>query len=143
MAAANISELLFSYGTLQLESVQLATFGRKLTGSADALPGFSPSMVKIEDPGVVAKSGKTSHPIVRFTGRASDVVHGTVFQITSEELRNADAYEVAAYKRVAVTLSSGLRAWVYLQAHEDVPATSVRPNDCEERTMSNTLVSSR
>ena len=34
------TQLLFSYGTLQLEAVQLATFGRKLAGTADGLPGF-------------------------------------------------------------------------------------------------------
>jgi len=32
--------LLFSYGTLQDEPVQRATFGRKLEGSADGLSGF-------------------------------------------------------------------------------------------------------
>ena len=79
------------------------------------MPGFSLSTVKIEDPDVAAKSGKTDHPITRFTGRGSDVVQGTVFQITTEErLRNADKYEVAAYKRVAVALVSGLRAWAYV-----------------------------
>jgi hypothetical protein len=31
--------LLFSYGTLQQEGVQRATFGRLLKGSADALVG--------------------------------------------------------------------------------------------------------
>ena len=30
--------LLFSYGTLQLESVQLASFGRLLAGKRDAMP---------------------------------------------------------------------------------------------------------
>lgn len=34
------TELLFSYGTLQLESVQLATFGRKLVGAADVKESF-------------------------------------------------------------------------------------------------------
>ena len=114
IATGNTRELLFSYGTLQLESEQLATFGRRLSGSKDALPGFSPSTVKIEDADVVAKSGKTDHPIIRFTGRGSDVVQGTVFRITTEELRNADKYEVASYKRVAVALVSGLRAWAYV-----------------------------
>jgi hypothetical protein len=33
-------EFLFSYGTLQLEAVQMATFGRQLTGTSDALRGF-------------------------------------------------------------------------------------------------------
>jgi hypothetical protein len=109
-------ELLFSYGTLQLESVQLSTFGRKLTGAADVLPGFSQSLVKIEDADVVAKSGKTHHPIVTFTGAAADGVPGVVFEITRAELLKADEYEVAAYKRVSVTLRSGKKAWVYVDA---------------------------
>ena len=109
-------ELLFSYGTLQLESVQLATFGRKLAGTADALPGFRESLVKIEDASVVATSGRTHHPIIRFTGSESDIVHGTAFEVTAEELRNADTYEVSDYKRISVTLLSGAPAWVYVDA---------------------------
>ena len=109
-------QLLFSYGTLQLESVQLATFGRRLAGAADGLPGFEESLVKIEDASVVASSGKTHHPIVRFTGRESDIVYGTAFKVTAEELRNADTYEVSAYKRISATLLSGVRAWVYVDA---------------------------
>src|SRR5689334_5312839 len=34
------AELLFAYGTLQQEAVQLATFGRRLEGVEDALPGY-------------------------------------------------------------------------------------------------------
>lgn len=116
------TELLFSYGTLQLEAVQLSTFGRTLVGTPDALPGFAQSMMKIEDPQVVATSGKTHHPIVAFTGRESDTVAGTVFQITPQELQNADRYEVAAYKRIAVVLRSGARAWVYVDARYAPPA---------------------
>ena len=114
--AGSPTELVFSYGTLQLEAVQLATFGRKLVGTADVLPGFAQSMMKIDDPDVVATSGKTHHPIVAFTGRDSDSVAGTVFRITVKELQHADEYEVAAYRRIAVTLRSGARAWVYVDA---------------------------
>ena len=109
-------ELLFSYGTLHLESVQLATFGRRLAGTADGLPGFEQSLMKIEDASVVATSGKTHHPIVRFTGRESDIVYGTAFEVTAEELQKADTYEVSYYKRISVTLLSGVRAWVYVDA---------------------------
>jgi len=35
--------LLFSYGTLQQESVQRSTFGRLLDGPKDELPRFEPS----------------------------------------------------------------------------------------------------
>lgn len=107
---------LFSYGTLQQEDVQLSTFGRKLAGHADALLGFEQSMVEIDDPDVVATSGKTHHPIVKFTGQGADRVAGTVFDISDMELANADKYEVAAYKRVATELASGVQAWVYVDA---------------------------
>jgi hypothetical protein len=115
------TELLFSYGTLQLEAVQLATFGRRLAGAADALPGFAREMLKIEDAAVVATSGQTHHPIVRPTGRDADAVDGMVFAVTPAELLNADRYEVAAYKRIAVTLRSGKQAWVYVDARFALP----------------------
>lgn len=117
------TEYLFSYGTLQLDAVQLATFGRKLSGNSDTLPGFERSMVAIDDAAVVATSGETHHPIVRYTGRATDVVPGTVFAVTPQEIRNADRYEVAQYRRVAVTLRSGVRAWVYVDARYAPPGS--------------------
>lgn len=111
-----MTQLLFSYGTLQQRDVQLATFGRELHGTTDALLGFAQSMVRIEDAEVVKTSGKTHHPIVRHTGVAEDRVAGTVFEITDEELANADKYEVSDYKRVAAPLASGRTAWVYVDA---------------------------
>lgn len=109
------SELLFSYGTLQQEEVQRASFGRKLAGTPDALPGWRQEMVEITDPDVLAKSGKRFHPIV-MPGASSDQVAGTVFEITSEELAAADRYEVSDYKRIAARLRSGRTAWVYVKA---------------------------
>src|ERR1700675_4223277 len=77
---------LFSYGTLQQEDVQRATFGRRLSGVSDALVGYRQSMVAIQDPEVVRTSGKTHHPIVAFTGKREDCAPGTVFEITDAEL---------------------------------------------------------
>jgi hypothetical protein len=114
--AADHLELLFSYGTLQLETVQMATFGRQLTGTTDTLRGFELVVLEIEDQAVIAISGKTHHTMARFTGRASDLIPGTVFPVTSGELQKADMYEVAAVKRVAVVLQSGVRAWAYVDA---------------------------
>ena len=111
-----MTQLLFSYGTLQQLDVQLSTFGRELRGTADELVGFAQSMVRIEDAEVVKTSGKTHHPIVRHTGATTDRVTGTVFEITDEELENADKYEVSDYKRVAAPLASGRTAWVYVDA---------------------------
>jgi hypothetical protein len=111
------AELLFSYGTLQLEAVQMATFGRLLEGTSDALCGFEQVALKIEDQSVIAVSGKAYHTIARFTGRDSDVLFGTVFGVTPGDIQNADKYEVDACKRIAVTLQSGVRAWAYVDAH--------------------------
>jgi gamma-glutamylcyclotransferase (GGCT)/AIG2-like uncharacterized protein YtfP len=107
-------ETLFSYGTLQLESVQLSTFGRRLDGAPDALVGYMQRMLEITDPDVVAKSGKTHHPIVVRTGADADRIEGTAFAVTAAELAAADAYEVDDYERVQTVLASGARAWVYV-----------------------------
>ena len=111
-----MTQLLFSYGTLQQRDVQLATFGRALSGLADELVGFRQSLVRITDPEVIRTSGKDRHPIVRQTGVEADRVAGTVFEITEEELANADRYEVSDYQRVSAPLASGRTAWVYVEA---------------------------
>lgn len=120
-ASESRTELLFSYGTLQLESVQLANFGRPLAGTSDALPGYEEGALKIDDPEVAASLGKTHYAIARFTGRASDVVTGTVFAISLDELERADKYEIPEYKRVAVVLQSGAHAWAYVDANCQMP----------------------
>ena len=116
MTVSRATEFLFSYGTLQLEAVQTALFGRQLSGTPDVLSGFEEALLEIEDQATISLSGKTHHSIVKFTGHASDSVAGTVFAVTPEEIQSADTYEVAAYKRVAVLLRSGIRAWVYVDA---------------------------
>jgi len=73
-SAEQATEKLFSYGTLQLEEVQLDTFGRKLDSTPDALPGYKLVTVTITDQDFVAKSGKADHRNLQFTGNASDLV---------------------------------------------------------------------
>ena len=107
---------LFSYGTLQLESVQLSSFGRLLDGTPDALPGYARTMVEITDPQVVATSGERFHPIVAPSDDPADEVQGTLFRISASELAAADRYEVSDYRRVLVRLKSGAEAWVYVRA---------------------------
>lgn len=107
-------ERLFSYGTLQLEAVQLATFGRRLEGKADALVGFRRQSLRILDREVVRLSGKDVHAIVVHTGAESDTVDGAVFEVSMREVEAADKYEVEQYCRVPTVLRSGTRAWVYV-----------------------------
>lgn len=107
--------LLFSYGTLQQESVQLATIGRWLSGRRDDLLGFEASLVRIEDPEVVAAIGKTHHANVTFNGSEESRVSGMVLEVTDAEIARADEYEVAFfYRRVSARLASGGEAWVYV-----------------------------
>jgi gamma-glutamylcyclotransferase (GGCT)/AIG2-like uncharacterized protein YtfP len=108
--------LLFSYGTLQQDEVQLSSFGRLLDGQEDAMPGFRQSMIEITDPDVIRTSGRRFHPIVEASGDPADEVKGKVFSITEAELRAADDYEVSDYKRILVPLRSGNSAWVYVRA---------------------------
>ena len=111
-------EYLFTYGTLQLEEVQLSTFGRKLQGKPDALIGYRLVMIKIQDEDFVVKSGTADHRNLQFTGNASDLVHGIVFDVTMEELEQSDAYEPEGYERVSVELKSGAMAWMYLDKRQ-------------------------
>jgi Gamma-glutamyl cyclotransferase, AIG2-like len=107
--------LLFSYGTLQRHDVQLSTFGRLLEGNPDALPGYERSLVPIDDPVVVAATGRTHHANARYNGRRDSHVEGMVLQVTDAELAAADQYEATAgYVRIEVTLESGRRTWVYV-----------------------------
>lgn len=111
--------LLFSYGTLQKESVQLATFGRTLTGWPDELAYAARTQVPIEDPQRRAALGMTYYVNVLFTGHRADRVAGMVLELTDAELAAADEYERSAeYVRVAATLASGRQAWVYVSSRQ-------------------------
>ncbi|MGB3475084.1 gamma-glutamylcyclotransferase family protein [Mycobacterium sp. SMC-14] len=110
------TELLFSYGTLQLPEVQRSTFGREVDGRPDAIVGYTLDYVTITDPHVVAVSGSDRHPILRPSDAHDAAVPGTVFAISAADLAAADEYEVDAYRRISVPLRSGAQAWVYVFA---------------------------
>lgn len=110
--------LLFSYGTLRQPEVQRATFGRELEGREDAILGYRVEVLRITDPAVIATSGEDRHPILVEADDATDVVDGTVFTVTAEELRAADRYEVDDYTRVEAPLRGGGTAWAYVSRPE-------------------------
>ena len=107
---------LFSYGTLQQESVQIRTFGRLLEGRPDNLIGFIIAKQQIQDEEVIKQSGKEFHPIAKHTGSLHNRIPGTVFDVSEEELISADCYEVDSYQRILTILESGKSAWVYVEA---------------------------
>jgi gamma-glutamylcyclotransferase (GGCT)/AIG2-like uncharacterized protein YtfP len=108
--------LLFSYGTLRQDNVQLATFGRRLEGRPDALPGYRTVPVRITDPQVIAASGADIHSIAKPSGDPADRVPGIVYAISAAELEAADRYEVGDYRRIRVRLESGVEAFLYVAA---------------------------
>ena len=108
---------LFSYGTLQLEKVQIETYGRLLKGKNDSLQNYKLDKVKITDEAVLQKSGKEFHPIAIKTESQNHCIEGTIFEITEAELAETDEYEVSDYQRILETFSSGKQAWVYIAKH--------------------------
>lgn len=108
-------EKLFTYGTLQLTSVQQETFGKQLKGEKDELVGYKLEKVLIKNEDIVEISGLANHPIAVHTGNSNDTVSGVVFELTEDELKKSDEYEVSQYKREEVSLKSGVKAWVYVK----------------------------
>ncbi|MCB9202509.1 MAG: gamma-glutamylcyclotransferase [Flavobacteriales bacterium] len=106
-------EKLFSYGTLQLESVQMANFGRRLHGNHEVLKNYKVLDLEIKDKKVIEQSGKNIHPIAMYTGNPADEIEGILYEITKEELKHSDEYEVSDYKRILVTFESGNQGWIY------------------------------
>lgn len=128
---------LFSYGTLQQSDVQLATFGRLLRGQKDDLPRYERTLVKIEDPRVIAATGMTHYANVTFNGREDSRVSGTVFEISDAELAASDQYEQDAdYRREVVTLASGRHAWVYRHTLRTAPGEG-QPDLADRRARRN------
>ncbi len=107
--------VLFSYGSLQSESVQIDTFGRRLIGIKDQLPGYALTQVPITDPKRVEIHGTSHYANAEAADNALSQVSGTVLDVTEEELSQSDRYEAAdGYSRVQLTMASGRLAWVYV-----------------------------
>lgn len=108
-------ENLFSYGTLQLDSVQLSQFGRLLEGTDDVLTGYAVIEIQIRDPAVLDASGIEIHRALVADPDAPPIP-GKVFRLTEAELAAADIYESENYRRENAVLASGTHAWVYVKA---------------------------
>jgi gamma-glutamylcyclotransferase (GGCT)/AIG2-like uncharacterized protein YtfP len=55
-----------------------------------------------------------------YTGNKDNIVSGTVFELSKEELLRADKYEVDDYKRIAAKLESGCECWIYVAAKDNL-----------------------
>lgn len=104
-------EKLFAYGSLQNEEVQKDLFGRILEGTPETLIGYVVKKIQIEE-----EFGLVYYPIITETQKKEDTIHGIVYSISSQELRQTDLYEGLHYKRVEVDLQSNQKAWAYSAA---------------------------
>jgi len=103
-------EKIFTYGTLQDETIQQQVIGRKLEkGQPDTLRGYTLGKLR----GV-----HTEYNIIY--PQTGATVDGVVYEVSEEELKKIDAYEGNAYIRVSATLTSNTRVWVY----RDDPASA-------------------
>lgn len=96
--------VLFSYGSLQQQEVQLSLYKRVLKGDEDQLKGFKLTEELLYD----------QYPIIIETKDNTDLISGYVFEITLEELKFTDDYEGEHYRRIQVKLESGREAWCYV-----------------------------
>ncbi|TRX38290.1 gamma-glutamylcyclotransferase family protein [Flavobacterium restrictum] len=99
---------LFTYGTLQNEDIQENIFGRILQGTPETLIGYVLNEIQIEE-----EFGITHYPIIVETNDPNDTISGILYEITSNDLRQADLYEGLHYKRIEVHLQSNDIVWVY------------------------------
>ncbi len=107
-----MTHLVFSFGTLQLESVQQALYLRAVPMQPDELRGYRVGRLRITDPAVIAASGSDIHPAL--VADEAGTVEGRVLELSEEELARTDEYESVGYERVEVVLASGRIAWIYL-----------------------------
>jgi gamma-glutamylcyclotransferase (GGCT)/AIG2-like uncharacterized protein YtfP len=100
---------LFVYGTLAIGETLKNILDRDVPGTPATLDGYDGSkMVIIES---------ESYPAAEKNIECS--IQGLLIEITSEELQKLDVYETDAYKRKEVELTSGKKAWVYLNKNSD------------------------
>lgn len=110
-------QLLFSYGSLQEEAVQLSICGRKLRGEADELFDCVRTMIEVPKWHKAAQTGLTHYATVTFAPASGSSVPGTLLELTEAELSATDSYERdSEYVRVKAALISSRNAWVYVSA---------------------------
>lgn len=93
----------FVYGTLTSPHVQQNVIGRNVKMLPGHIRGYSLTRVRINS---------IDYPAARKD--ASGQINGFVLQgLTLNELRQLDIYETGAYKRIKVSLTNGVNAWMY------------------------------
>lgn len=102
---------LFAYGSLKQQDVQQDLFGRILKGTPETLIGYELNEIRIEE-----EFGLVHYPIITETHDSNSTIEGILYEVSMQELLQADRYEGLHYKRVEVLLQSNQKAWAYSAA---------------------------
>ena len=109
--------LIFSYGSLQEEPVQVSIYGRVLRGEPDELVDCVRTLIDVPKWHKAAATGLTHYATVTFVPGSGSRVPGTLLELTDAELVVTDGYEHdSEYERVTAALASGRSVWVYVSA---------------------------
>jgi gamma-glutamylcyclotransferase (GGCT)/AIG2-like uncharacterized protein YtfP len=99
---------MFVYGSLLDAKLRLNVLGHDIEGKSDIL----------EDYIVDTHSVLTAYPtIIKLEG---GFVNGKIFKVNNTDIENLDRYESHYYKKVEVTLKSGVMSLVYIERHFNV-----------------------
>ena len=99
---------MFVYGSLLDPKLRLNVLGRDIEGKSDIL----------EDYIVDTHSVLTAYPtIIKLEG---GFVNGKIFKVNESDIEKLDSYESLYYKKVEVTLKSGVMSLVYIERHFNV-----------------------
>ncbi|MFH0712528.1 MAG: gamma-glutamylcyclotransferase family protein [Candidatus Jorgensenbacteria bacterium] len=96
-------EKLFVYGTLKEPEIQKEAIGRIAGGVPDVLKKYRKTEMPIDG---------ENYPVI--VPDENGVVYGLILEVSPEELKMLDDYEVE-YKRIEVVLEGGTSAWVYVK----------------------------
>ena len=99
---------MFVYGSLLDPKLRLNVLGHDIEGKSDIL----------EDYIVDTHSVLTAYPtIIKLEG---GFVNGKIFKVNESDIEKLDSYESLYYKKVEVTLKSGVMSLVYIERHFNV-----------------------
>jgi len=107
--------LVFSYGRLQRDDVQVSVLGRQLKGTKTRLLGYERVLIDIKDREHAAAHGAGHYENLIPASRSDNAVEGMALEVTDDELLDLDRYDALdGYTRIAIVLATGQNAWVYV-----------------------------
>lgn len=109
--------LLFSYDTLRSQDLQLQHYGRKLEGIEDTLSGYTLKDSTVNGVSMNRNSNTNSPQIAIKSQEKNGKIEGMVFEMTGEELVEADKMAAPNSIRILATTDAGVEVWVYVESN--------------------------